>query len=825
MVTSPQSHSRLRPHRDFVIRAISTVQGSRLAVGAAAAIAIAAIFACSDSTASSVTGDKNAPTVSLTKDASADSVVAFSVNVKDNLGIKSIHVAVAGGITKTFDTTFTSANTNATLQFAIVAPSSVPRGSPVFVTASAIDGAGNISPTDSLALTIGNLAPPDVKITSPASGTFAVVGKSIIVSVSGKSGVRIKSLGLSTTGAVTRSDSLLFNSPLRDSVAFQDTVAIPANATPGTLVITPFLIDSLGTKTSGPPISITVQTAAQSNSIPVVNFGLTRRVEVTDTIHVEATDQAGITELGYEVRDTTKTLLVTDLITSSGQITSAIKTFTMKLPITTFPTTVYVQGFARNSNGTRAYAKLSGGADRIDTVVVVAGVTRPLPLGGTVADAYYHAGKDRLYLTNIVRNQVEVFNLADTAFKKAIDVGSRPWGISVWPHDRSGNVGDTLLVANSGGTDISYVNLDGGSTGLEVFRYALPNIIAYSVTSVKSTTASVDIQQETKYDFSDRPQYIGATCKNVAGNCGDVILTYTTTPTPGQSPPFDRLNGSIRWENLTRATLDYQKSHFFFEQAIGQTAGRGDTLKIERYDANTGQVTILVPYKQTVGAGAAARSYSVVFQIPALAFRDTTFLRNSGNFQRAVMGEGGALLGSRVMGYDANPGFQLTAQDLNGVDQPLPTPVVDNGVTGSALVSDQVANTFQQVTGVGINFDGTLSGVRGDSTYIFNPQLRLQGLLPTTLSNAGFDFHPLNTGSNSFPLTSRLAFAASAQPNIEIYDSHCYQLVGSIPIRDPIIGPIKAALRPLTGELMLIGVTARGVVVARLPNTFTTSCP
>jgi len=159
------------------------------------------------------------------------------------------------------------------------------------------------------------------------------------------------------------------------------------------------------------------------------------------------------------------------------------------------------------------------------------------------------------------------------------------------------------------------------------------------------------------------------------------------------------------------------------------------------------------------------------------------------------------------------------------VPQNLPTPVIDNGVTGSALVSDQVANTFQQVTGVGINFDGTLSGVRGDSTYIFNPQLRLQGLLPTTLANAGFDFHPLNTGPNSFPLTSRLAFAASAQPNIEIYDSRCYQLVGSIPIRDPIIGPIKAALRPLTGELMLIGVTARGVVVARLPNTFTTSCP
>lgn len=811
-----------------MIRNISSAQSSRLTAGIAAAVLIAAAFACSDSSASGVsgiTGDTSPPTVTIAKTTSPDSVVAFNVGVKDNLGIKTIHVGVTGGVSKTFDTTFTTANTDVTIPFAIIAAASVPRGSPVFVVASAMDGAGNHSKVDTLQLTVGNLAPPDVKITSPATGTFAVVGKSIVVAVSGKSGVRIKSLGLSTTGSVTRSDSLLFNSPLRDSVAFQDTVTVPANATPGPLVITPFLIDSLNTKTSGPSITITVQTAAQSTSVPTVNFGLTKRVEVTDTIHVEATDQTGITALGYEIRDTTKTLRVIDSVTSNGQITSSINTFTMKLPFTQFPTTIYVQAFARNSLGARAYAKLLGGADRIDTVVVVAGVTRPLPLGGSVADAYYHAGKDRLYLTNIVRNQVEVFNLADSSFKAPINVGSRPWGISVWPHDRAGNVGDTLLVANSGGTDISYVNLNAGGTGREVSRYPLPNLIAYTVTTVKSTTAQGDIQQETKYDFSDRPQYIGATCKNVAGQCGDVILTYTTTPTPGQSVPFDKLNGTIRWENLTRSTLDYQKSHFFFEQAIGQSAGRGDTLKVERYDATTGQLTTLVPYQQTVGSGVTARNYSIVIQIPALAFRDTTFLRNSGNFQRAIMGEGGALLGSRAMGFDVEPGFQTTAVDGAGAAQPLPTPVIDNGVTGSALVTDQVANTFQQVTGVGINFDGTLSGVRGDSTYIFNPQLRLQGLLPTTLANAGFDFHPINTGPNSFPLTSRLAFAASAQPNIEIYDTHCYQLVGIIPIRDPIIGPIKAALRPLTGELMLVGVTARGVVVARLPNTFTTSCP
>ncbi|PYO04521.1 MAG: hypothetical protein DMD30_15540 [Gemmatimonadetes bacterium] len=98
-------------------------------------------------------------------------------------------------------------------------------------------------------------------------------------------------------------------------------------------------------------------------------------------------------------------------------------------------------------------------------------------------------------------------------------------------------------------------------------------------------------------------------------------------------------------------------------------------------------------------------------------------------------------------------------------------------------------------------------------------------MLQTTISNAGLDFHPLNTGANSFPLNTRLAFAASSEPLIEIYDTHCYQRVGTIPIKDPIIGPVKAAYRASTGQLVLVGATARGVVIATLPNTFTTTCP
>lgn len=790
-----------------------------LALAVIAASISLGVAACNDTTSTDATRDRTPPTVTLSANANTgDTVISFTALAKDNIGLKTIHVQAIGAVGFAFDTVFTSAVTNISLPFTLFASRTVPPGTPVIVTASAIDGAGNSSGIDTLRLAVGNIPPPDVKVISPTSGSSAVVGKSILVTVSGKTELKVVSLGLTSTGPVVRNDSVLFSSPLKDSVTMSDTIAIPANATPGTLTITPFLRDSLGQRTAGPSITITVQTAAQINSVPVVNkycigisaydnaCGHAIRVEVGDTVHVEADDPSGISQLGYEVRSTVGGP-IDDSATfvSSGQLTFEPHTFTMKLPYTNFPTTAYIQVFARNSNGVRAYAKLSSGADRIDTVTVVAGVTRALPAGGVVADAMYHPGKDRIYISNITQNRVEVFDLATLAFQPGIIVGSQPWGIAGWPRDNTGAMGDTILVANSGGTSISYVGLDVGADGAEVFRYQLPNIIAYTITTTTSATSGLPIQVLTKYDFSDRPQYLGATCITSGGVCGDVVLTYSTTPTAGQSAPFQSNNGTLRWENLTKGT-----SHLFFEQAIGQTAARSDTLEIIRYDPNgINPPDTLVPYKYTNPVTGTVSS--TVVDITLLGFRDTTFVRGSGNFDRAIFGEGGAVNGSRALTYNVSLGF-----DPN-------FPFIDLGVSPASSESDFIANAFSKVLGVAINFDGSLVAVRGDSTYLLNGALRLQGVLATSAGNAGIDFHPQNNAA-MFPLSTRLIFSASSQPLIDVYDTNCYQKVATIQIRDPIIGPVKAALRP-NGQLVLVGATARGVVIATLPNTFTTTCP
>jgi len=776
-----------------------------LAVAASISIGVAA---CTDSTSTDGSRDRIPPTVSLTAiGGQVDTVIAFTTQAKDNIGLKTIHIQAIGAVGFVYDTVFTSAVTDIQLPFTLFSSRSVPPGTPVIITATAIDGAGNSSGVDTLRLATGNLPPPEVKIISPFSGSSAVVGKSIVVTVMGKTAVKVRSLGLNSTGPVVRADSSLFSSPLADSLTMQDTIAIPATAAPGTLTITPFLRDSLGQRATGPSITITVQTAAQINSIPVVNqfcvgvsafdnaCGHVKRVEVGDTVHVEADDPSGISQLGYEVRSTIGGA-IDDSATfiAGGQTTFEPHTFAMKLPYTTFPTTAYIQVFAQNTNGVRAYAKLASGVDRIDTVTVVAGVTRPLPVGGVVADAMYHPGKDRLYITNISQNRVEVFDLASLGFQSGIIVGSRPWGIAGWPLDNTGAMRDTVLVANSGGTSISYVGLDVGTDGAEVKRYQLPNIIAYTITTVTSATSGLPIQVRTPYDFSDRPQYLAATCRPAGSACADIILAYSTTPTPGQSVPFSSNNGTLRWEDLTNGT-----SHFFFEQAIGQSAARADTLELIRFDGTTGAATTLLPAAQ-----------GTVVDISKLGFRDTTFVRGSGNFDRAIFGEGGTVNGSRAMIYNASIGFNS------------PNPYIDGGVSPASDVSDFIANAFSTVRGVAINRDGSLVAVRGDSTYLLNGSLRLQGTLSTTAGSAGIDFHPLN--DLTLALSSRLIFAASSEPLIDVFDTNCYQKVATVQIRDPIIGPVKAALRP-NGQLVLVGATAKGVVIATLPNTFTTTCP
>jgi len=803
------------------------------------AVAVA-LAACVNSESSGGPGDHFAPSVSLAAGTSSDSVLTFTISAADNLGLLTVEAAAAGpGLSSFCDTTFHSAVTSFSMNCTIGVPSGTPIGTTVTIVGQSVDGNHNISPVDTLIMVTGGGTPSQVRITQPLDLRDTVaIGFSTALSILGQSQRKVHIIGWTVTGALNFVDSVIFNSPLKDSISVDTSLSFVA-ASVGTATVTPFMYDSLGTVYTGNPVRVVVVSSAGAGTIPVVNFGITKRVEVTDTIHVTATDRAGVAWLGYVIRQMppSNLIITRDSIQIIGNFTTAVKTFTMALPIVNFPTLVQVEAFARNQNGITDSARIpvgNTGYIRKDTVTVVAGLTRPLPNGGAVADGIYHPPTNRLYLTNIARNELEVFDLSDSTFHAPIPVGSRPWGIAARPLDHGapgvpGTMSDTLIVANSGATLLSFVDVN-PATAHEVYRYALPNIIFHTCTSAVLGNGQL-VEHCTVHDFSDRPQYIAAACIG-AGPCGDLYVAYTTTPTAAQATPFTN-KGTIRWENITRTS-----SHFFFEQAIGQgDAVTVDTILIERFQSSGfGSDSTLVPFVQgPFITGADTSFFSITTNTPIVGFRDTTFARNSGSFARAAFGEGGAIAGqsgvpnARAMSYDVNvgmvPQFCDKGHCYNSGAGFLP--VIDGGVSRPGDVSDFVVNTATSVTGIAINLDGSTIGIRADSTYLVNTQLRLMGLLQTSGGNVGLDFHPLNSGLPSPGPTggTQMMFTSSANPEILVFNTNYFQQCLSIPTRDPIIGPIKSALVG-GGATMLVGATQFGVVVVTIPQAqMTAACP
>ncbi|HWO87714.1 MAG TPA: hypothetical protein VNL98_01035, partial [Gemmatimonadales bacterium] len=429
-----------------------------------------------------------------------------------------------------------------------------------------------------------------------------------------------------------------------------------------------------------------------------------------------------------------------------------------------------------------------------------------------------------LYLSNITFDRIEVFSLATNSFVASIPVGSRPWGLSMWPRDTAGAYADTLIVANSGGTNLSIVDM---VSRAEVRRHRLPN---YHIQSVKTSTTNgggvqIDIVE---YEVSDRPQYVAATCRvDGAGNCVTVLAVYSTTPTPAQTGDLAN-RGYVAWDNLSAPG----EGHLFWEPS---EAGTGDSLQLiaTRFDTGSPVDTILV------GAG----SGIIVNILETLTFQDSTFVRASGNFLRALIGEGGTNEGfARVLMYDPNIGLQVdsgTSCALVGVSLSCHA-IRDNGVSTSTFVSDFLVNRASPVRSIAINHSGRTALVRADSVYAFDVNLRQAGILQVGGSGGavGMDFHPCNNFdantrtvtplpgcAASYTSSERLVFTARPDSSIDVFDTYFFGRVTDttsvgapipIPIRNALIGPVRVATD--AGETVLFGLTSHGLVQVRLPN-------
>lgn len=760
--------------------------------------------------------DQIAPVVQILKTA-GDTLtltdgIDFAVSAGDNLGLRSVQIDLSGGFTTTIDSVFNRALTTINIPVKIPLASNSTAGGVIVITATATDGANNTATAvDSVILV--NPQALQVRIIRPTAGALAAPGRQLPVEIQGIQNRGVRRVGYTVSGQVTDADSIGFGSPLPDTANFLDTLLVPASApSTGTFTIQGFAVDSAGRRATSSPVTVTLQSITNDTQAPQITLTVGGRVEVDDSVRVRATDPGGVQWIGWIGRDTANVIVRADSVNVGGQITDADVRFGLAFTFATaqLPQTVSIEGFARDAAGNRGSVT--------DTILVVHGSTRSVPGGGQVADAIFNRNLQEFYLTNVTRDRIEVFQLADTSFAASIPVGSKPWGVALWPRDTLGVNGDTIVVANSGGTGFSIVDVQ---SRREVRRHHVPNVLVQFVqTEIDQATGTIKLKIE-EFDFSDRPQFLGTNCRPTSGgtacHADSVYAVYSTTPTLDQGIEYSR-RGTVRWENIS--TTGAPQSHYFWEQAQVAPSSEFDTLQlIVDRGPGTAPDTIL------------SAACGVVVDRAQIAFAESTFVRNSGNFTHSLVGEGGvvepALGFGRVIGYDVIDG--VTSAACSGtVGSVTFTGRIerDLGISPTLRVRDFIANTAIGVSSIGVNFNGLTNLVRADSVYVLDEGLRLQGIIGAPGPNSGMDLnfdHDLDARNRGTPpagdptiTARRIVFVATADPRIDVYDTYFYGKVGEIEIRDPVRGPLRVA-RLASGEQVLLGVTASGVVTVRLP--------
>jgi len=380
------------------------------------------------------------------------------------------------------------------------------------------------------------------------------------------------------------------------------------------------------------------------------------------------------------------------------------------------------------------------------------------------------------------------------------------------------------VVADAGGTELSILS---ASTRLLLWRQALPNFLIekYSIVTTPLTRAVITV-----HDVSDRPQYVGTVCRATTGGvCAQdsIYAIYSTTPTQSSTSPFSG-RATLRMEKLINTNSPAQLfSHLFWELGDLGANVSGDTLRIVMLRPSLGVRQVVLT---------ACRGVTVDMQ--SFGLGDQTFVRNTGNFTHAFVGEGGNISASfaRVFAYSAKDTLKTppsACSHLN-VFPDAGTDDQDLGMSPGTHVSDFISNTGVHVVAVATNFNGLTNLVRAgtDSIYYLDQGLRLSGTSAAGSATPGMDmnynhaFDPTasctpNCGGGSGNTTERMVFAASPDTTIRVFDTYFFNQQKRIQTRDPIIGPLRVAKDSVAGQpatQLLFGITARGLVVITLPS-------
>jgi hypothetical protein len=695
------------------------------------------------------------------------------------------------------------------------------------IIATATDSLGN---ADTVSVRVNLVTGPKVTIVSPTNGDSVPAGVGLSVAARAQQIAGVASIKIRVQGEAnwpTKLDTTIvqtYNTAPQD-ITFSTVARIPADApVGGKVTVTASALDVGANPGSAAPVVVFVRSV--NTAQPRVTQSVPPKAEFNDSVNVKATGD-GIAIVGLIIRDSLGAIIQTDSVKFTAPFNGNVQqNVSLNLPPSRQGQRVGVTAFAIDQLGRIGYAvPLTVGTPQgnlasavVDSSRLVFGHTFPLPRQGVIADIAVDATHGNVFLSNTAFNTLEVFqNPIGTFAPTGIAVGSLPWGLFV------SNNPDTLLVANSGGTNISRVFIGSASPAALhedlAHRILTRNSYNFQINETRDdATGKIRIVASGPISYSDRPQYIS---QSVAGR-----IFYSTRPT-ATAPA-----GTIRWLDPTLPVPDPRQVWQYGGGIVGTALNyallnvdsvrvgaalanspASDTLFI--YDHPYGQLSGVIAVSDTsppnavakaVAAGSDAESV-LGLDIGSLALTDTTFVAASGDRTWIAFGEGHTSVGRVMM-----------VQDAGGVAPGFFSPHV--------TVTDLTDNASESVFGVALDLHGATVASHGSQAYfafVADPfHLRLQGKYDSFDDGAGIAFHPSADGVLT-PMASRIAFVASASGKIEIVDIAYYINRGTIQLKNPIYGPLRVSL-PMPGDapnviLKLFTMSPAGLTVVNLTAT------
>lgn len=696
----------------------------------------------------------------------------------------------------------------------------------VFVTA--LDSLGM---ADTAQVAVHIVIGPKVTIMAPSNGDSIPAGVGLSVSARAQQGDGISRIDIRAQGESnwpTKLDTTitqLYTTAPRD-VTFSGVIRVPANAPiRGRILVTATSVDLDRQPGSAAPIAVYVR-GSSASAQPRVTQVVQPKSEYADSVSVSAAGD-GIATVGLILRDTLGNIVQQDSVRLPPPFNANVQAnVALNLAPTFQGRKLGVTAFAIDGSGRVGYAVSSTTlvpqgnlADAlIDSTLIVYGRTYPLPHNSTVGDIAVDATRGHVFVSSTEFNLIDVWQSSVTGkgfVPNSIPVGSLPWGLAI------GNASDTLLVANSGGTNISRVFI--GSSDPTQLHEDLSHRILTRNTYVYTLHLQFDVTQnkttmkiEGPVSYSDRPQYL---VQSAGGR-----IFYSTRPTASAPASTIRwLDPSLpvpdphqvwQYGNITSST-DQTYALFNVDSIAlglaGVNTGGSDTLFL--WDHPYGQKTGIIavsgtdPLKVISDAVAGGSDAEAVLRLDvgSLALEDTTFAAVSGNRHWVGFGEG----------HTSGAGRIILIADSTGVMPNFYSPLV--------TITDLTDNASEPVFGLAIDQTGLTVAAHGNQSYfaaVEDPfHLRLQGKYDSFDNGAGITFHPQANGTLT-PQDQRLAFVAAASGQIEVVDIAYYTNRARLQLKNPIYGPIRASL-PMPGDspdviLKLFAMSQNGLIVIDL---------